>query len=103
MTAPAAPADVPSAFSLMQNYPNPFNPTTTIAFDLPSAGHAELNLFNAVGQHGATLIDGLRRAGSYRLRWDGRDDAGRPLAAGQYFYRLTAGPKTETRRLLLLR
>jgi poly(3-hydroxybutyrate) depolymerase len=103
MTAPAAPADVPSAFSLMQNYPNPFNPTTTIAFDLPSAGHAELNLFNAVGQHVATLIDGLRRAGSYRLRWDGRDDAGRPLAAGQYFYRLTAGPKTETRRLLLLR
>ncbi|MBT7454062.1 MAG: hypothetical protein HN796_09245, partial [Gemmatimonadetes bacterium] len=67
-------AAIPDAFALSQNYPNPFNPETTIRFDLPTSGDAELSLFNLSGQRVATLISGLREAGSYTLHWDGRDD-----------------------------
>ena len=88
-------------FSLQQNYPNPFNPATTIVS--ASAGETKLSIHNAAGQPVASLIDGFRRAGTYRLRWDGRDDAGRRLASGMYFYRLSAGTRVEARELLLLR
>lgn len=79
------------------------NPETTIRFDLPSSGEAELSLFNLTGQRVATLIRGFREMGSYTLRWDGTDDAGRALASGMYIYRLTAGDRVETRKLMLLR
>ena len=93
----------PESFTVHQNYPNPFNPETTIRFDLPSTADVDLSLYNLAGQRVATLAVGLREAGSYSLRWDGRDDAGRDLASGMYFYRLTAGNQVETRKLLLLR
>lgn len=93
----------PTVFALQQNFPNPFNAQTTITFDLPSAGWAELSLHNVVGQQVATLVHGFRRAGTYRLRWDGRDDAGRHLTTGVYFYRLKGGGKKMTRRMTLLR
>ncbi len=96
-------ATTPESFALSQNYPNPFNPETTIRFDLPSSTDAELSLFNLSGQRVATLISGFREAGSYTLGWDGRDDAGRDLASGMYFYRLIAGDQIETRKLMLLR
>ncbi|MBT5057438.1 MAG: T9SS type A sorting domain-containing protein, partial [Gemmatimonadetes bacterium] len=66
-------------------------------------GDAELSLFNLSGQRVATLISGLREAGSYTLHWDGRDDAGRDLASGMYFYRLAAGDQVATQKLMLLR
>jgi hypothetical protein len=94
---------VPEIFSLSQNYPNPFNPETTIRFDLSTSADAELSLFNMSGQRVATLLRGAREAGSYTLRWDGTDDAGRALASGMYFYRLTAEDHVETRKLMLLR
>ena len=63
----------------------------------------DLSLYNLAGQQVATLASGLREAGSYNLVWDGRDDAGRDLASGMYFYRLIAGDRVETRKLMLLR
>ena len=93
----------PESFTLSQNYPNPFNPETTISFDLPVASEIELALYNVAGQREATLAGGFREAGSYTLRWDGRDDTGHGLASGVYFYRLTAGERVETRTLLLLK
>jgi len=96
-------AQIPSSFTLSQNYPNPFNPETTIRFDLPTSGDAELSLFNLSGQRVATLINGFRAAGRYDLRWDGRDDAGSDLASGMYFYRLTSEDQVESRKLMLLR
>ncbi|MBT4097682.1 MAG: T9SS type A sorting domain-containing protein [Gemmatimonadetes bacterium] len=96
-------ATVPESFTLSQNYPNPFNPETTIRFDLPLSADVDLSLYNLAGQRVATLASGLREAGSYDLRWDGRDDAGRALASGMYFYRLIAGDQVGTRKLMLLR
>jgi hypothetical protein len=74
-------ATVPDAFTLSQNFPNPFNPETTIRFDLPRSEEIELAVYNLSGQKVATLAHGLRAAGAYTVRWDGRDDDGRELAS----------------------
>ncbi len=94
---------LPQSFTLSQNYPNPFNPETTIRFDLPRSEEIDLAVYNLTGQQVATLVHGVREAGAYTLRWDGRDDDGRALASGVYLYRLTAGDRAATRKLLLLR
>ncbi|NKB68889.1 MAG: T9SS type A sorting domain-containing protein [Candidatus Latescibacteria bacterium] len=94
---------VPDDFALNQNFPNPFNAGTVIQFSLPTASPVELAVFNLAGQKVATLAEGVRTAGQYRLEWDGRDDGGRELASGVYLYRLQAGDQVETRKLLLLR
>ena len=93
---------IPASFALKQNYPNPFNSRTVIRFELPEAGDTEVALYNLVGQKVATLVKGVREPGSYTLRWDGRDDGGRLMASGVYFYRLQAGGRIATRKLLLL-
>ena len=67
-----------------QDYPNPFNPETTIRLDLPRSEEIDLAVYNLAGQKVATLAHGLREAGAYTLRWDGRDDDGRDLASGVY-------------------
>ena len=96
---------LPQAFTLDQNYPNPFNSATVIRFALPISTVVELAIFNLAGQRVATLADGMRQAGTYTIRWDGRDDDGRTLASGVYLYRLRTGDRQqqETRKLLLLR
>ena len=92
----------PSTFTLAPNYPNPFNNSTVIGFDLPEAGETELAVYNLLGQKVATLLEGVREAGQYTLRWDGRDERETNLGSGVYFYRLRAGGRIATRKLLLL-
>ncbi len=95
---------LPEEFTLDQNYPNPFNSGTVIRFALPKADDVELVVYNLAGQRVMNLAQGPRNAGSYTLRWDGRDDAGRELASGMYLYRLQAGEQlVETRKMVLLR
>ena len=60
-------------------------------------------IFNLAGQRVATLATGLRQPGSYTLQWDGRDNREQTLASGIYLYRLRAGDRFETRRLLLMK
>ncbi len=93
----------PDAFALSQNFPNPFNSGTVIRFALPRDQEVELAVYNLAGQQVAMLVEGRRQAGSYAISWDGRDESGRALATGMYFYRLQAGGKVETRKLMLLR
>ena len=99
---------VPLTAQLAQNYPNPFNSETVIEYQLPQSGEIQLIVYDVTGQRVATLASGSRAAGTYALRWDGRDDAGRRLASGEYLYRLEAPAMTgdrmlQTRKLLLLR
>ena len=96
-------ADGPTAFALSQNYPNPFNSSTAIAFDLPHQEAVELSVYTIAGQQVTTLVRGVRAAGSHRITWDGRNDAGVALASGAYLYRLRIGAQVETRKMLLLR
>ncbi|MEE2659923.1 MAG: FlgD immunoglobulin-like domain containing protein [Candidatus Latescibacterota bacterium] len=95
--------EVPGEFSLDYNYPNPFNSRTVVRFHRPMDGEVELTVYGVNGQRVATLETGVRAAGSYRLHWDGRDDAGRALATGPYFVRLRGNGQEVVRKLTLLR
>jgi glucose/arabinose dehydrogenase len=96
-------AAVPGDFALQQNRPNPFNSDTVIRFALPTHGEVELHVYNLTGQRVATLVEGAREAGTYAVRWDGRNASGQPLASGVYLYRLRSGERVESRKLLLLK
>ncbi|MDW7679390.1 MAG: T9SS type A sorting domain-containing protein [bacterium] len=90
-------------YSLSQNYPNPFNSDTEIRYQLPEATHVKLEIYNLLGQKIRTLIDDPKPAGSHTLRWDGRDQYGKPVSSGVYLYRLTAGRFCETRKMVVMR
>jgi hypothetical protein len=96
-------AAIPDAYALSQNHPNPFNSQTLIRFALAQPGEVELLVYNLGGQRVALLSQGSRVAGTYEIRWDGRDDDGRELASGVYLYQLKAGDNSQQRKLLLLR
>jgi hypothetical protein len=96
-------SSVPMSYTLSQNYPNPFNSSTGISFTLPEQGEVQLCVYNLAGQKVATLAQGLRKAGMYTVRWDGRDDTGKELASGVFLYQMRAGKQVNTRKLLLLR
>ena len=96
-------ASVPQSFSLEQNAPNPFNSNTVIRFALPQPSQVELAIYNLLGQPVAVLVQGPSEAGTFSVRWDGRDQAGRAVTSGVYLYQLRAGEYTEVRKLLLLR
>lgn len=95
---------IPQSYALYQNFPNPFNLPTTIRFDVPQSGRVRLEIYNTLGQRVRTLIDADLPARSlHEASWDGRDDGGREVASGVYFYRLDAGRFQKTRRMLLLK
>jgi len=96
---------LPKAFALSQNYPNPFNPSTTIAFDIPEGKEANvrLNVYNMRGQLIRTLVDEVKSEGSYQIQWDGTDNYGRRVSSGVYFYRITTGEFSQTRKMVILK
>jgi hypothetical protein len=94
---------VPSETALYQNYPNPFNPETAIRYDLRQPEHVKITIFNTRGQHVRTLVDGQQGAGRYTVRWSGLNQNGHTVASGIYFFRLEAGPVTQTRKMILLK
>ena len=89
---------VPETYSLSQNFPNPFNPSTTIRYALPGRSSVTLTLFNALGQHVATLVSREEEAGYHELTFDAS-----ALASGIYFYRVRAGGFVRTRKMVLNR
>ncbi len=89
----------PREFSLSQNYPNPFNPSTQIKFSVEATGHAQLDVFNILGQRVVTLYNDIAEAGVYHtVRFDATS-----LSSGMYFYRLQSGTKTQLKKLMLLK
>ncbi len=87
-----------STFELAQNYPNPFNPTTTFTYRLPNASHVRLEVFDVLGRKVVTLVDAWQGAGNYDIMFN---SAQFNLTSGVYFYRLTAGAYSETRKMIL--
>jgi hypothetical protein len=105
--APDETTGVPGAqvvqLRLYPNQPNPFNPQTTIRFDLPEAGRARLAIYDLRGKLVRCLVDAELPRGSQRAVWNGRDDAGQPVASGSYFARLQAGGTLRTVRMSLVK
>ncbi len=81
--------------------PNPFNPTTSVGFTLPAAARVTVVVHDAQGRAVRRLLDARREAGRHVLRWDGRDDAGRPLPSGLYLVRAAGGATIEIRKVVL--
>jgi hypothetical protein len=93
----------PRKFLLGAPRPNPFNPQTHISFAVPEPGRVDLRVYNIAGRVVSVLVDRDLLAGTHEAVWDGRTDAGRDAGSGVYFYRLQAGGKAETRRMVLIR
>ena len=93
---------LPARFALGPNYPNPFNPSTIIPYQLAASSAVRLEVFNLLGQHIATLVDGERPAGFHTATWHATDAAGRAVGAGVYIYRMMVGVESQTGRMVLL-
>jgi hypothetical protein len=91
------------SLALEQNVPNPFNPNTSIPFSIDRDTHVSLKVYDSSGRLVTTLVDRPMRAGRHSEQWNGRDSAGNPATTGVYFFRLTAGSKTLTRKGVLLK
>jgi hypothetical protein len=97
------PENVPTMFFLADNYPNPFNPTTTINYSIPNDTDVSLSIYNVKGQKVTTLVNGNQIAGSYNAVWNGTDDKNNKVSSGIYFYKITAGEKTEMKKMVLMK
>jgi hypothetical protein len=93
----------PKLLKLAQNFPNPFNPITIIKYDLPVDCWVSLEVYTALGQKIATLVDEYQRAGKKVSRWDGKAADGLDVSSGVYFCRIQAGRYAETIEMVLLR
>ena len=96
----------PKQTSLLANYPNPFNPETWIPYQLAADANVTVSIYAVDGKLVRTLELGHQAAGNYQTKhraayWDGRNNFGERVASGVYFYTLTAGNFTATRKMLI--
>lgn len=90
--------EIPKLFRLYMNYPNPFNPSTIIKYDIPKAGFVSLKIFNMLGEEVTVLENGIVQAGVYEKVFDASN-----LPSGIYFYKLSSGDFSETRKMALIK
>jgi hypothetical protein len=95
--------DLNSAVRLGQNVPNPFNPVTTIVFELPREGTAEVGVYDVSGRLVKVLADGEYPDGEHKVLWNGRDTDGREVASGVYFYKMKSDGFEAARKMILLK
>jgi hypothetical protein len=91
------------SFDLSPGFPNPFNAETIIQYQIPESGDVQLIVYNLQGQAVRHLVHEKIRAGQHNVAWDGRDDMGRDLASGVYFYRLEMKGQSRSQKITLLR
>ena len=92
-------------YGLRQNYPNPFNPNTQIKFILKKPAQTYLSIYNIKGEKVKTLINGdyIEADKTVISKWDGRNDLGKKVSSGLYFYKIKAGKYVKTMKMLLLK
>ena len=90
--------EIPKAYSLSQNYPNPFNPATTIKFAIPKSSLVKITVYNLLGKEIETVVNEYLQAGTYQTQWDATK-----YSSGMYFYRITAGNFTNSKKMLLIK
>jgi len=88
----------PVAFGLSQNYPNPFNPVTVINFNIASKSFVSLKVYDMLGREVSVLVSEEKQPGEYKAFFNGSG-----LSSGMYFYTLTAGNFSETRKMMLMK
>ncbi len=88
----------PKNYVLEQNYPNPFNPSTMINYHIAKDGYTRLDVYNVVGSKVASLVDGIKSAGSYSVQFSGSE-----VPSGLYFYKLESGGYSFTKKMLIIK
>ncbi len=97
------PENLITDFILSQNAPNPFSKQTAIRYQLPEAGRVRLNIYNIAGQLVKTLVNQEKPAGGYTINWDRKNNSNKQVSAGVYIYHLSAGDKTQSRKMIVLK
>ncbi len=91
-------SQIPASYFLYQNFPNPFNPSTKINFDLPKSGAVRVVVYNNLGEEISELVNDYRTAGTYQIDFNGSS-----LSSGTYYYRMTTGSYSETRKMMIIK
>jgi hypothetical protein len=91
-------SSIPNSYGISQNYPNPFNPTTVVNYQLPINSFVTLKVYDMLGREVAILLNERKSAGYYSVTFNAVH-----LPSGVYFYRLQAGPYTQTKKIVLLK
>jgi len=95
--------ELTTEFALNQNYPNPFNPNIKIQYVLPRTSRVEIAVYNSLGQKAKTLLSDYISSGFHTISWDGKDEAGKNVSSGIYFYQLFAENRIMVKKMILLR
>ncbi len=95
--------DIAPLTRLLGNHPNPFNPHTTISFETAKADPVQITIFNTRGQAVKSWNFASKEQGSHSVSWDGRDDNGLAVSSGIYYYRMTSGKYSSTRKMVLMK
>jgi len=100
------PNNIPNEFELSQNYPNPFNPETYFNISIPNVqdiGELTINIYDIIGKKVKTLFEGKLFPGVHLLKWDGKDDSGKFVSGGTYFYYLKCDKYYEIKKMIMLK
>jgi glycosidase len=89
---------IPKNYFLSQNYPNPFNPTTQIQFSVPASGVVTLKVYDALGRVVSELVNEKKDAGTFVVQFNASS-----LSSGVYFYRLTAGSYSQSKKMMVIK
>ncbi len=90
--------EFPTNYNLFQNYPNPFNPTTKIKYSIPNSDKVLIKVYDVLGREVETLLNECENAGTYEIEFDGSN-----LTSGLYFYKITSGKYSETKKMILMK
>jgi len=88
----------PKTIGLLQNYPNPFNASTIILYSLPEQSEVQIDIYDILGRKVETLLNCVQLPGEHSLQWQAGG-----YSSGVYYYKLTTGELTNTRKLLLIK
>ena len=91
---------IPQSFELMQNYPNPFSDETNIPYKLNEESNASVTIYNILGQAVKSFKSLEQAGGMHGVTWDGRDEFGKKVSTGVYFYRLLARGETQVKKMI---
>ncbi len=103
ITSSAEKSHIPNSFSLSQNYPNPFNPSTLINYQIAKESYVTLKIYDIMGKEIAVLLNEVKQAGNYNVKISSSDISKPGVSSGVYFYRLTAGDFSQTKKMVLIK
>ena len=86
-----------------KNYPNPFNPTTTISYAMDVNSYVYIDIYNVKGQKVIELFNGLVNAGNHSVVWDGKDDKGKAVKSGVYFYKIKTANSLIVKKMIMMK